>query len=63
MQVKEMHIFRGVSSFIMKAGAFPIPSPIMKADASPFITKVSVFPISYIERRVLEYRISILYPP
>jgi hypothetical protein len=51
MQVKEMHVARGVSPFITKVGA------------SPFITKAGVSPIPYIERRVLEWRIFVSYPP
>jgi hypothetical protein len=42
MQVKETCVARGVSPFIIKAGAPPSPSPIMKACVSPFIMKVGV---------------------
>jgi hypothetical protein len=44
MQVKETHIARGVSPFITKAGASPIPSPITKVGAPPFIMKAGVSP-------------------
>jgi hypothetical protein len=54
MQVKEMHVSRGAS---------PIPSPNMKAGTSPFIMNAGMSPILYIERRVLEWRVSISYPP
>jgi hypothetical protein len=46
MQVKEMCVSRGGSPFITKVGASPIPSPITKARASPFITKAGVSPIT-----------------
>jgi hypothetical protein len=58
MQIKETYVARGVSPFIMKAGAFPILSSIMKAGTSPFITIAGVSPISYIETSV---RMSCLY--
>jgi hypothetical protein len=45
MQGKETCVSRGVSSFITKADT----SPIMKACASPFIMKVGMSPIPYIE--------------
>jgi hypothetical protein len=50
MQAKEMHISRGASPFITKAGASPIPSPITKAGVPPFITNVGAPAILYIER-------------
>jgi hypothetical protein len=46
MQVKEMCVSRGGSPFITKVGASPIPSPITKAHASPFITKAGASPIT-----------------
>jgi hypothetical protein len=49
MQTKETCVYRGASRFITKADVSSIPSPIMKACMSPFITKVGVSPISYIE--------------
>jgi hypothetical protein len=54
MHVKETRVSQGASPFIMKAGASPILSPIMKAGVSPFITKAGASPNSYIERRALE---------
>jgi hypothetical protein len=62
MQVKETRVSQSASSFIMKAGASLIPSPIMKAGTSPFIMKVGVSLIPYIKRRALEWRISVSYP-
>jgi hypothetical protein len=50
MQVREMHVSRSVSPFIMKAGTSPIPSPITKAGVSPFITNAGASLIPYIER-------------
>jgi hypothetical protein len=49
MQVKETHVSRGASPFIIKAGESPILSPIMKACVSPFFMKAGVSPILYIE--------------
>jgi hypothetical protein len=43
--------------------ASPIPSPITKAGASPFVMKVGVSPIPYIERRALDCHVSMSYPP
>jgi hypothetical protein len=63
MQVKETHVARGMTPFITKAGTSPIPSPIMKVGTSHFITKADASPIPYIERRVLEWYVSISYPP
>jgi hypothetical protein len=63
MQVKEMHVARGASPFITKAGMSLILSPIMKAGVSHFITKAGTSPIPYIERRALKWCISIFYPP
>jgi hypothetical protein len=63
MQVKETHFARGASPFIMKAGVSLILSPIMKAGTSSFITKVNASPIPYIERRALEWHISVSYTP
>jgi hypothetical protein len=54
-------VARGASHFIMKVGASPIPSPIMKACTSPFIMKAGVFPIPNMERRVLQRNILVLY--
>jgi hypothetical protein len=51
IQVKETHVCWGVSPFITKAGASPF---IMKADTSP---------IPYIERRELEWCVSVSYLP
>jgi hypothetical protein len=61
MKTKETHVARGVSPFIIKAGASPIPSPIMKACTSPFITKAGVSPIPNIERHVLQRNVSVSY--
>jgi hypothetical protein len=55
---EQMHVSRGVSPFITKAGV----SPIMKAGVSPFIMKADVSPILYIERRALKWCISVSYP-
>jgi hypothetical protein len=63
MQGKETRVSRGVSPFITKAGSSLIPFPIMKAGASPFITNAGASPILYIERRVLEWHVSVSYPP
>jgi hypothetical protein len=63
MKAKETHVSRGVSPFITKADASPIPSPIMKVCASPFITKAGASPIPNIEIRALQRHISILYAP
>jgi hypothetical protein len=54
MQVKETRVARGVPPFITKVNMSPILSPITKACASPFIMKVGVSPIQYIERQTLE---------
>jgi hypothetical protein len=62
MQVKKTCVSRDASPFITKADVSLIPSPITKVGASPFITNAGVPPIQYIERRVLEWRVSILYP-
>jgi hypothetical protein len=63
MKAKETCVARGVSHFIMKAGASPIPSPITKVRASPFIMKVSASLIPNIERRALQWNISASYAP
>jgi hypothetical protein len=49
MQVKETRVSRGTSSFITKVDMSPIPSPITKMRASPFIIKAGASPIPYIE--------------
>jgi hypothetical protein len=49
MQVKEMCVSRGTSTFITKVGASPIPSLITKARTSHFIMKADASPIPYIE--------------
>jgi hypothetical protein len=49
MQVKETLVPRGVSPFIIKAGASPILSPIINVRASPFIMKAGTSPIPCIE--------------
>jgi hypothetical protein len=54
MKAKETHVSRGVSPFITKVDASPIPSPIMKVCASP---------IPNIEIRALQRHVSILYAP
>jgi hypothetical protein len=63
MEVKDTCVARGVSPFIKKASVSLIPSPIVKAGASPFIMKAGASPILYKVRRVLEWCVSILYPP
>jgi hypothetical protein len=61
MKVKETRVARSTSPFIIKAGASPIPSPIMKACVSPFITKVGASLIPNIKRHALQRNFSILY--
>jgi hypothetical protein len=63
MKAKEMRVARGVSPFIMEAGASPIPTSIMKAHVSPFITKADASPIPNIERHTLQMNISVSYAP
>jgi hypothetical protein len=63
MKAKETHVPRGVSPFIIKVDASPIPSPIMKGCASPFFTIVGASPISNIERHTLQRNVSVLYAP
>jgi hypothetical protein len=63
MQVKETCICRGMSHFITKAWASPILSPIMKAPASPFYHESGLVTHSVYRGQVLEWRISILFPP
>jgi hypothetical protein len=63
MKVKETCVARGASPFIMKAGASPIPSPIMKAHVLPFITKADTSPILSIKRHLLQRNISVSYAP
>jgi hypothetical protein len=62
-EAKETCVAKGVSPFITKAGASPIPSPIIKACMSPFIMKAGASPIPNIERRALERNISVSYAP
>jgi hypothetical protein len=63
MKAKETRAARGESPFIMKMGASPIPSPIMKACVSSFITKAGMSHIPNIDRRVLQRNISVSYAP
>jgi hypothetical protein len=58
-----MHVSRGASPFITKAGTSPIPSPITKAHASPFIMKEDVSPVPNIERHTLQRHVSVSYTP
>jgi hypothetical protein len=56
-------VFLGAHILLSQKWASLLPSPITKVGVSPFITNVGASPIPYIERRVLEYRVSISYPP
>jgi hypothetical protein len=63
MKAKETLVARGVSPFITKADASPIPSHITKVRASPLIMKARVSPIPNIVRRVLQSNVSVSYAP
>jgi hypothetical protein len=62
MQVKETSVSRGTSSFIMKADASPISSPITKAGASHFFTKAGGSPILYIEMSIRMVHLCFISP-
>jgi hypothetical protein len=53
-------VARDMSPFITKRARLPF-SPIMKACASPFITKAGASFIPNIERRVLQMNVSVSY--
>jgi hypothetical protein len=63
MKSKETRVARGMSPFIMKVDACPIPSPITKERTSPFITNVGASPISNIQKRVLQRNVTVSYAP
>jgi hypothetical protein len=45
MHVKEIHVSKGASPFIMKLGVSPIPSSITKVGVPPFIINMGASPL------------------